>query len=68
MGTVTQYGLTGAQQGAVDSQFNTYEEMTNEMDVNYQATKAAIQQRNQVIQSQQLLLQVLQTNQFVNQQ
>ena len=40
MGTGTQYRLVGAQQ-AVDAEFETYKEMTNEMDVNHQAAKAA---------------------------
>ena len=51
MSTGAQYVLTGAQQ-AVNLDFETYEEMTDEMDVNRQATKAAIQQCDQVIQSQ----------------
>ena len=53
MGDGTQYGMTGAQKGAVDDlQFKTWEEMTNKMDVNRQATKAATQQRDQAIHSQ----------------
>ena len=68
MGTGTQYGVSGVQQGAIDTKFKTYEEMTNTMDVNRQATEAAIQQRNHVTQSQQLMLQAFQTNQFMNQQ
>ena len=51
MGTGTQYGMVGAKQGVVNAQFETYKEMTNEMDVNRQATEAAIQQCDQVIQS-----------------
>jgi hypothetical protein len=68
MGTGTQYGLVVTQHGAVNLQFKPYKEMTNKMDVNRQATKVAIAQRNQVIQSQQLTLQAFYTNQFVNQQ
>ena len=67
MGTRTQYGLVGAQQEAVNSQLKNYKEMTNEMDVNPQATKAVIQQRNQALQSQWLVLQASQIQQCVNQ-
>ena len=66
IGTGTQYGMVGAQQGAIDAQFETYKEMTNQIDMNRQATETAIQQRNQVIQSQQMALQAFQTN--MNQQ
>lgn len=37
LGTGTQYGQVGAQQGVADSQFETYEKMTKRMDVNQQA-------------------------------
>jgi hypothetical protein len=60
--------MVSAQQGAVDAQFKTYKEMTTKIGVNRQATEAAIQQRNQVIQSQQMALQAFQTKQFMNRQ
>ena len=67
MGTKAQYKSAGTQQEAIRSQFKIYKELTNEMNVNCQANEAAIQQPHQVIQSKQLALQALQTNQFVNQ-
>ena len=56
VGTGTQYGLTGVQQ-AVDTEFESYKEMTNDADTNHKATRTAIQQSDQVIQSQQIALQ-----------
>ena len=68
IGTGTQYRMTGAQQGAVNLQFETYKEVTDNMDLDRQAAESAIQERGKVIQPQQMALQALQTNQFVNQQ
>ena len=50
MCTGTQHRLSGSQH-AVDTEFETYEKATNEMNVNHQATKTVNQQRDQVIES-----------------
>ena len=55
MSSRTQYGVVGAQQ-ATNAELKTYKDITHQMDVRHQATETVIHQRDQFIQSQQMML------------
>ena len=69
MGCCHQHGMSGTQaQGEIEAEYSAYTEITEEMNMNHQATNATMHNQNQVTQHQDIMLQQMQVGQRANQQ